>query len=788
VQFDEKISQKIHEKRQAETNSSHLAFDDESLTSAPLDRDSSLQCTAVSNTRFMNYQSGSGHAARSVSTAVGSSSGVSTGGTIEASRSAGNQTIVTATTVATTQDGTIPMQHETSVRGIAEAYLVDEELIFATPAKPWWKQMRTMLLLALVITAAVVSIALGVLLSSGDTTTVTQLNGIVSPSPSVSITPTSSMIPSSSPTNCADIITSNAQQITLLNPNPRYVSTAIDGRNLIVASIWNSDETVSRSFYVEFYTLEDGTWERIGHFIKGDIDWKIDKFYDRYFNTALSGKTAVVGVPSGGDFVDDWSKDGEIFVYKQNTFGLWEEVGPPMPSNRTGYCSFGESADLDGNLLVVTDEWECNAAASSNAAYIFRQYGNKWNEIQALDREGSASIDLIAVAGNTVVVADGFSDNKPFIDIYSVDQSVNNVTHVQRIEPVVRYILFLSLEGNRLLSVVTKDREDGTYEQTMMVYTREDATTQFTLLQSLNTSLYGDGTVGQNFAFDGNLLVVEGLNNTHIFSWQVDGTLDETLNLDQSYNSYQLSDYSLIGVSDNVVHSMNFEGCMHDMPTGAPSIKASPLACEWVNVTFGCNPDRRLQVHSIDTACIVLSEYLPFYGFWEARIETREFLDSDAVIVAAFTKPDYAPVLDLYLGLEHLYSVKYSECIHPGQYQFVFRAETSGNAEPYYIHYRVEINGKVIAQAQVSLEPYRDEIDQLHEFNIPFDPSEGNFPTGGPLTPKPTMTPNPPYPTWSTPFPTLPPPSSHLENFNPSLTHPSQITTSPEMMPPALDL
>ncbi|KAL3798983.1 hypothetical protein HJC23_005122 [Cyclotella cryptica] len=801
VRFEEKFSRKMmDEERRAETNNSHLSLDDGSSTSAPEDHDGSLQCTAVINPRFMNYQSGGGDGTRSITTAVGSSSGVSSGGTIDASTSTGNQTIVTATTVATTQDGTIPMQHDTSVRGIAEAYLVDDELIFATPAKPWWKQRRTMLLLALVISAIVVAIALGIILSSGDTTTTVQLNGIVSPSPSISVSPTSTMIPSSSPTNCADIIASSAQRITLLNPNPRFVSTAIDGRNLLVASIWNSDSTVSRSFYVEFYSLEDGSWERIGHFIKGDIDWRIDQFFDLYFNTAISGKTAVVGVPSGGNFVDDWSKSGEIFVYKQNSFGLWEEVDPPLPSNRTGYCSFGESVDIDGTLLVVTDEWECNAMASSNAAYIFRQDGNKWNEIQALHREGSASIGLIAVTGNTIAVADGFSDMMPFIDIYAVDQSVNNVTHTQRIEPVVRSILFLSLEGNRLLSVVTTDREDATYEQTMMVYAKEDATKRFTLIQSLNTSLYGDGTIGQNFAFDGNLLVIEGYNSTHIFSWQLDGTLVETLTLDQSYNRYQLSENSLIGVTDNVVHSMSFEGCMNDMPTGAPSVSESSHTCEWVNVTFSCNPDRRLQVYSIDTACIVLSEDLPYYGFWEARIETREFLEIDAEIVATYKKPDDAPALDVYNGLDHQYSVEYSDCIYPGQYQFVFRAESSGNAQPYYIHYRVETNGKLIAQEQVSLEPYRDEIDKRHEFSIPFDPSEGNFPTGGPLTPKPTMSPNTPYPTWSasnsttwrpTSFKIMPVPTARPANFTPVLTampgNSLQPSTSPELILPALD-
>jgi hypothetical protein len=390
-------------------------------------------------------------------------------------------------------------------------------------------------------------------------------------------------------------------------------------------------------------------------------------------------------------------------------------------------------------------------------------------------------------------------ENVTFIDIYDVNQSENQVTYAHRIEPAGANILSLSLKGSELLCcVTTDDSEDGTFEQKkIMVYVRDASTKTFTFVHSLNAPHCGGWSDVPGFAFDGNILFVKGRSNTHVFSRQFDGIWVETWSLDQSYRGYQFSGRSLIGITQSEVHSMNLEGCMQDMPTGAPSIAATPNTCEWVNVTFSCNPDRRL-IYGGGTACIFLSEELIWYsGYWEARIETLELLSIDAKIVETFKKPDNVDYLDL--TLDHEYRDQHSACIRPGKYQFVFSAGAFGNSKPYVFHYRVETEGRVIAEEQVSLES-SDEIDQRHVFSIPFDPSEEISPTGGPFTPKPTTSPNAPYPTWSTSnssswwptlVPSVPVPSERLDNFTPTLTNmPSnslQTSNSPEMMLRALN-
>ena len=175
------------------------------------------------------------------------------------------------------------------------------------------------------------------------------------------------------------------------------MTVAIDGNNLVVASIWYSELTVDRSFYVEFYSTKNGVWERVGHFIKGNValNWGLG------INAALSGDVAVIGVPSGGE------RDvGESLVYKRNSVGFWEEVEPPRASNRTS-CEFGKSVDCDGNLVVVTDAWLCGATFYLNSGYIFRQKGGQWTEVQVLDEAYSGWIEQIIVSTTTIAVASG---------------------------------------------------------------------------------------------------------------------------------------------------------------------------------------------------------------------------------------------------------------------------------------------------------------------------------------------------------------------------------------------
>ena len=89
---------------------------------------------------------------------------------------------------------------------IPEAFLVEdveEEVFIATPTLPWWKQRRTKILIGVVsILLGAMAIALGVSLSQSNNPEPVSSNStilFVTPPPTISIAPSSSMAPSTSP-------------------------------------------------------------------------------------------------------------------------------------------------------------------------------------------------------------------------------------------------------------------------------------------------------------------------------------------------------------------------------------------------------------------------------------------------------------------------------------------------------------------------------------------------------------------------------------------------------------
>ena len=200
-------------------------------------------------------------------------------------------------TFATNEDGDVEQQHVTtansaavdnrfqrdssvSIPGITEAYAVDDDVIVATPAEPdvpFWKQRRVRILLSLAFLAvAVFAIALGVSLSRrGDTVTqivvgASSIPPTQSTVPSLQPTdlPSTSQIPSSSPSECSYQIYSTIQKLDLRSPSSDMPKFALDGKNLVVISSDVGSVTV-----VFFSLTNDDIWERAGYFIEANVDW-----------------------------------------------------------------------------------------------------------------------------------------------------------------------------------------------------------------------------------------------------------------------------------------------------------------------------------------------------------------------------------------------------------------------------------------------------------------------------------------------------------------------------------
>lgn len=117
--------------------------------SVPDGRDSNLQFTTVNNPLFINLSIvREGELISNAQTSEPLSSERALSVVTDAAQSARNETVTTAAMSRVKKTLTFP---EVSVREIAEAYIVDDELVIATPAKPWWKQRSTILLLVAVV-------------------------------------------------------------------------------------------------------------------------------------------------------------------------------------------------------------------------------------------------------------------------------------------------------------------------------------------------------------------------------------------------------------------------------------------------------------------------------------------------------------------------------------------------------------------------------------------------------------------------------------------------------------
>ena len=106
----------------------------------------------------------------------------------------------------------------------------------------------------------------------------------------------------------------------------------------------------------------------------------------------------------------------------------------------------------------------------------------------------------------------------------------------------------------------------------VIIYHKDDTKNQtFTFLQQLDIS----GPDDKSFALDGDILVVGGMEQTHIFS-EHNGDWGETITLEQSFDHYEVSGRNIIAVRGNKVFSYNIEDCTQEMPTGKPSLSFAP--------------------------------------------------------------------------------------------------------------------------------------------------------------------------------------------------------------------
>ena len=229
---------------------------------------------------------------------------------------------------------------------ITEAYLVEEtsddgEVVIATPALPWWKIKRVYLLPCTVfIIMAAVAIAVGVS-QSGD-------KAVAAVMVPTTYAPSTSLAPSSPPSECVDKIITNAQELPIkehFQTDIRNLKVAMDKENMIIVA--QAQDGSSDLVIVMFYELRSNGWERSDAHV-------VDDLIGTYpYEVAISGKTAFIGFPESNNNM------GKLYHYEKNQFDEWQRIERAFTdwdeTATTSDCSWGLGVEIDKDLACVQD-------------------------------------------------------------------------------------------------------------------------------------------------------------------------------------------------------------------------------------------------------------------------------------------------------------------------------------------------------------------------------------------------------------------------------------------------
>jgi hypothetical protein len=131
-------------------------------------------------------------------------------------------------------------------------------------------------------------------------------------------------------------------------------------------------------------------------------------------STAIDGGVIVVGA-IGADGIETTS--GAAYVYRVDGDDWVQEQKLAASDGAQGEY-FGGGVAIDGNVIVVTAEFDDENGARSGSAYVFRFDGQEWLEEQKLTASDGNADDFfggfVAVDGNVIVIdANGDDDNGP---------------------------------------------------------------------------------------------------------------------------------------------------------------------------------------------------------------------------------------------------------------------------------------------------------------------------------------------------------------------------------------
>jgi hypothetical protein len=234
-------------------------------------------------------------------------------------------------------------------------------------------------------------------------------------------------------------------------------------------------------------------------------------------SVAISGETAVVGVPS--DDVTAWNQ-GSAYVFVRNG-ATWSQQARLIPSNVAADYWFGYSVAIYGDTVVVGMPEYFPNNAGPGSAYVFVRNGATWSQQARLTPSNGTARDFfghsVAISGNTVVVGapyDSIGANALQGSAYVFVRS--GITWSEEAQLIASdgtepgfFGYSVAISGNTLVAgaIYARDVGDNTVQGAAYVFERSGAS--WTELQKLMAS---DGAsydfFGNSVAISGNTVVV----------------------------------------------------------------------------------------------------------------------------------------------------------------------------------------------------------------------------------------------------------------------------------------
>ncbi len=320
-------------------------------------------------------------------------------------------------------------------------------------------------------------------------------------------------------------------------------SVSISGDYVIVSAIYEAEDasggnTKSNAGSAYIFRNVGGTWSEVQKLVASD------RHNSDYFGTSvsISGDYAIVGAymededASGGD---GKSSAGSAYIFR-NVGGTWSEVQKLVASDRHNSDFFGNSVSISGDYAIVGAYMEDedvsggNAIAEAGSAYIYRNIGGVWSEVQKLVASDRAIDDRF---GNSVSISGDYA----IVGAYMEDEDVSGGNTIA--EAGSAYI-YRNIGGtwSEVQKLVTSDRAIGdefgysvsiSGDYTIVGAWREDedASGGNTLAQAGSSYIFGVSPIGltiantsklsdTDYSFDVSLIDVKNMGVTeHGIVW-----------------------------------------------------------------------------------------------------------------------------------------------------------------------------------------------------------------------------------------------------------------------------